>query len=47
MITIIHSEITLKIEKIWNTYKDIVRREFQTAILRIHIFFNIWIFLNR
>jgi hypothetical protein len=47
MIIIIHSEIALKIEKIWNIYKNIVRREFQTVILRIHISLNIWIFPNR
>jgi hypothetical protein len=47
MITIIPSEITLKIKKIWNIYKNIVRRELQIIILRIHISFNIWISPNR
>jgi hypothetical protein len=47
MIITIYSEIALKVKKVWNTYKDIVRREFQVIILRIHISLDIWIFLNR
>jgi hypothetical protein len=47
MITTTHSEIALRVEEAWNTHKDIVRREFQAAISRIHIFLNIWTSPNR
>jgi hypothetical protein len=47
MITITHSEIALRVEEAWNTHKDIVQREIQVAISRIHISLDIWTSPNR
>ena len=41
MITTTHSEIALRVEEAWNTHKDIVQRELQAAISRIHISLDI------
>jgi hypothetical protein len=47
MITITHSQIKKRVKKAWIKHKNVVRREFQLALLRIYISFNIWTFLNR
>ena len=41
-ITTTHSHIATKIEESWFYHKDIVRRELQSAITRIHISLDIW-----
>jgi hypothetical protein len=41
MITIIHFQIKERIKEAWIKYKNVVRREFQLALSRIYISFNI------
>ena len=47
MITTAHSTIRNKIATTWASYKDIVRRDLQLAILNIYLFLNIWTSLNK
>jgi hypothetical protein len=47
MITTIYSQIKERVKKAWIKYKNVVRRELQLALSRIHISLNIWISLNR
>jgi hypothetical protein len=47
MITTAHSTITKKLEGSWNTHKDVVRRDLQSAISNIHISLDIWTSPNR
>jgi len=46
-ITTAHSTIRLKIKDSWTRHKDVVRRELQSAVSRIHIALDIWTSPNR
>ena len=41
IITTAHSQVRVKVSKAWGKHKDIVRRELQSALLRIHISLDI------
>ena len=41
-ITTTHSEVTKKIEKLWLSHKDVVRKKLQSVISSVHLLLNIW-----
>jgi hypothetical protein len=41
MITTTHSQVKERVKEAWIKYKDVVRRELQSALLRIYISLNI------
>ena len=47
VITTAHSTITKKLKGSWANYKDVVRRDLQSAISNIHISLDIWTSPNR
>jgi hypothetical protein len=47
MITTSHSGIYNQVSKAWGKHKDVVRRELQAALSRIHISLDIWTSPNR
>jgi len=47
MITTTHSQIKERVSKAWIKHKDIVRRELQSVLSRIHISLDIWTSPNR
>ena len=46
-ITTSYSRVVNKVKKAWGKHKDVVRRELQSALSRIHISLNIWTSPNR
>jgi hypothetical protein len=42
LITTAHSQVIKKIKTCWNSHKDIVRRDLQSAISSIHLSLDIW-----
>ena len=42
MITTAHSTVKVQVSKAWTKHKDVVRRELQSALSRIHISLDIW-----
>jgi hypothetical protein len=47
IITTTHSQVYTHMSKAWSSHKDIVRRELQAALSRIHISLDIWTSPNR